>query len=288
MPDARKTLPQLKAEWEPCQKCELGVRRKTVDGKFVFGEGVRRGIMFIGEGPGTEEENSGRPFVGQSGRLLRTVLEKIGLVDYYISNVVACRSCAEAYDGEGNLINRKDKKTGITGPLIKDQPPAPKQVEACLPRLHEEIYLVDPILIVSLGAEATKALTGRAVSITRDRGNTEKICIPGSWHLPAQTEKKKLWIRKVHGQVVMPTVQNMVEYLLMPTLHPAYVLRTQSDERKGNPFESFLEDIKKAKAIYDRYMSEAFGVVPSESVLVTEESFPDVGGDDGNEETFTE
>lgn len=282
MPDARKTLPQLKAEWESCEKCELGVRRKAVGGQFVFGEGRRRGIMFIGEGPGVTEEAEGVPFVGRSGQLLRTVIGKLGLVDYYISNVVSCRSCADAYDSEGNLIVRRSRSTGVEEALLKDQPPTPKQAEACRPRLQEEIYLVDPIIIVSLGAEATKALTGRAVSILRDRGSTEKIGVPGAWYLPNLTEKKKLWVRKIHGRLSMPTVQNMVEYLLMPTLHPAYVLRTQTDERRGNPLQCFIGDIKKAKAIYDRYMSEAFGIVPSESIEVTEASFSIREGDEGN------
>lgn len=259
MPDARKTLEQLSEEWETCEKCELGVRRKETDGNFVFGEGRRRGIMFVGEGPGAIEEEVGRPFAGPSGKLLRDVIGRLGLWDCYFTNCVSCRSCSPAYDGGGQPIMRRDRATKKLLPLINDEPPTPAQVNTCLPRLHEEIYLVDPILIVALGAEAASTLLGRKVSILSERGRTMKITVPGAWSLPVLTEKKKAWRRKVRGEWVMPTVQNQVEYLMLPTVHPAYVLRFHSDRRKGNPLETFAADITLASNIYYRYMTEVHG-----------------------------
>lgn len=227
--------------------------------------------MFIGEGPGRVEEEMGRPFVGPSGKVLRRVIDRLGIQDYYITNCVACRSCAQAYNSEGQAITRKNRRTGELEPLIVDQAPNPSQIQACLPRLHELIYLVDPVIIVALGAEAAKTLRGRSVSILSERGNTEAIRIPGAWFKPRLTEKKKVWVRKIRGEVIMPTEQNEVRYLMIPTIHPAYVLRFHSDRRKGNPLETFVEDVKKAVAIYDRYMLEVHGVQHAERELSTQD-----------------
>jgi uracil-DNA glycosylase len=266
-PNARKTLEVLHDEWEGCTKCELGVRRKDVDGAFVFGEGERRGIMFIGEGPGRVEEEQGQPFVGPSGKILRKVIETLGITDYFIGNCVACRSCGPAYNSEGEMIMRKNRATQEMEPLIRDQAPTPLHIKECLPRLYEQIYLVDPVLIVALGAEAASALRGKPVKITSERGTTEAITIPGAWNVPVLTEKRKVWRRKVRGEIVMPTAQNQVRYLMMPTIHPAYVLRFHGDRRQGNPLSTFVEDIKKAVSIYNRYMLEVHGIQRAEREL---------------------
>jgi uracil-DNA glycosylase len=260
MLDDRKPLEVLEEEWAGCTKCPLGERRQEVGGAFVFGEGRKHGVMFIGEGPGQVEEAEGRPFVGPSGKVLRKVIERLGLIDYYITNCVACRSCAQAYNGEGQPIFRKDRRTGAQIPFIRDEPPTPLQIAACLPRLHELIYLVDPVVIVTLGAEATKTLRGKAVSILSERGQSMEVTIPGSWQLPVLTEKRQQWARRVRGELVMPTRRNEVRYLVIPTIHPAFVLRSHGDKRKGNPLESFIEDVKKAVAVYDRYILETYGI----------------------------
>ena len=124
-PDAHKKLETLRAEWLGCTRCELGVRRQAYDGEFVFGEGVRRGIMFIGEGPGEKEELSGRPFVGPSGRLLRHILKKLGVVDVYITNLVTCRSCAVAQTADGEPIFVPGRGGAPPTPRWQDQPPSP-------------------------------------------------------------------------------------------------------------------------------------------------------------------
>ena len=267
MPDFRKSLQVLHAEWSSCTACELGQRRHEVGGGFVFGEGSTRGVMFIGEGPGKNEEEHGRPFIGDSGRLLRRALHKLQLTNVYITNVVACRSCAPAFTGEGQPIVRTDRSTGQVYQMIRDEPPSPACMAACAPRLHEQIYLVDPVLIVSLGKEATQALTGKSQGILAARGSTQEISIPGAWHRPVRTEKKQAWLRKVRGQVVLPTEQNQVRYLLLPTLHPAFVLRTIEDKRPENPLQLFTQDMRRAAQLYDRYMLETHGVQSGERYL---------------------
>jgi uracil-DNA glycosylase len=234
-----------------------------VDGKMVFGEGARRGIMFIGEGPGSNEEVEGRPFVGPSGQLLRKVLTFFGAPNVYISNTVICRSAAPVLDPQGNPRFRGGKFGKPKVQLYRDEPPLPVHVETCKPRLYEEIYLVDPVIIVSLGVPASEMLLQRPVAITKERGTTHSCDIPGVFHRAKLTEKKKEWVRKVRGEVVMPTEQNMVRYLVLPTLHPAYVLRKHADHGPNNPFQQFRDDIRLAVKIYERYQHETHGIVPT-------------------------
>lgn len=270
-PDARKSLPVLRQEWLGCTHCDLGQRRIDMQGSFVFGEGTPRGIMFVGEGPGVEEEREGRPFVGRSGALLRRVLMQLGLEEFYITNIVCCRSCVPQVDGDGQPVFRKNYKTKIMEPAYKDEPPTPPQYFACLPRLHEEIYLVDPIVIVGLGGKACEALrNGKSITITRDRGEAEHISVPGAGFRPSVTKDQK-WTRKVKGEVITPVEQNEVRYHFIPTLHPAYVIRKLADQGPDSPFRHFVKDIKKAIATYEAYLEMVFGIVPQSRINLDEE-----------------
>lgn len=258
MADARNTLEQLRSDWEACRKCSLGQRREVENGSFVFGEGRPGGLMFIGEGPGWKEERDGRPFIGKSGTILRRALAKFKIDDIaYISNVVACRSCEQATDGTGQPIFRERK--GVKIPQWKDVAPPGPAVDACMPRLHEEIYLVDPILVVTLGVPASEALLGRSVKITKERGTPQHFSIPGAAWLPSLTEKKGIWRKDGEGKPVVE--QNQVRYLLLPTLHPAHVLRMISDCGENSPFKQFMSDLRTATKIYERYMLEVYGHV---------------------------
>lgn len=264
MPDARKPLNVLYEDWAECTRCELGVRRVAVKGAFVAGEGTPRGVLFVGEGPGREEETNGRPFVGPSGMLLRKVIQKFGLEDYYITNLVSCRSCAAATNPDGTpKFYQRGKGPPIQ--IFRDEPPLPMQIEACSPRFFEEIYIVDPIVIVGLGGRASEILSGHAItSIMRQRGELMTITIPGASYRPVLTEKRGAWVRKVKGQLVMPTEQNQVEYLMIPTLHPAYVLRKLEErDETTSPLVHFINDVRLAVKIYERYLLEAFGIEPS-------------------------
>lgn len=267
MADARRTLELLGQEWKGCTKCNLGAQREANDGKIVFGEGGVRGIMFIGEGPGEVEENSGRPFVGPSGEILRGILNRLGVENHYISNIISCRSCEPFADAAGNPIIRKS----FRGPprfIWKDMPPSPAAIEACKPRLYEEIYLVDPVVIVALGATAAKTLLRKHVAITDPsiRGQPVHIQVPGAGMRAVVTDKKGVWARKIQGKLALPIERNEVSYLCIPTLHPAFVARRIADRGADSPFSQLAGDIKKAVQVYERFMTEAYGTVPSGNI----------------------
>ncbi len=265
-----------------CSACELGVRRKAIGGQFVFGEGMKNGIMFVGEGPGSTEEEMGRPFIGPSGKLLRDVLTRIGLTQFYITNLVSCRSCAPVLDDLGQPRFRH-RRGSPPIPMFKDEPPLPAYVEACRARLYEEIYIVDPVVIVTLGGGAAEALLRRKVTITSERGQVTSMTMPGSTFRPVLTEKKKVWPRVKGTEITLPVEPTEVEYLVIPTLHPAYVLRKIVDRSTTSPFTQFVSDIVKGVATYERFMHEVYGVVPS---LVTEagKRFDDIAMDPNAED----
>lgn len=270
-PDYKKSLLVLRNDWQDCTKCELGQRRDAVGGNFVFGEGIPRGIMFIGEGPGRDEEENGRPFTGKSGKILRHVIARLNIERFYITNVVSCRSCGQKYDTEGNPSYRWDRSRGLKVPIILDQPPTPIQRATCLPRLYEEIYLVDPVIIVALGAEVSKMLSRKAITISRDSGTTMTITIPGAGYRPVVTEKRRVWARRIHGQLVTPVEQNEVEYLMMPIIHPAFALRNQSDARWKNPVQMFVEGMKIASQIYYHHTLEIYGDRPPIGIVTEDD-----------------
>ncbi|MDO4548855.1 MAG: uracil-DNA glycosylase [Clostridia bacterium] len=135
---------ELINEINACEGCEL-CRRRTY---AVVGEGNPDAeLMFIGEGPGEDEDRLARPFVGASGQLLTAMIEAIGLRrrDVYIANIVKCRP-------PGNRT------------------PSPQEAEACLGFLRRQVQLVRPEIIVLLGATAAKYTIGQDVRIRRDHG----------------------------------------------------------------------------------------------------------------------
>jgi uracil-DNA glycosylase len=263
--DARKSLGQLYREWEGCTRCALGARRQLLDTKMVKGEGRTRGIMLIGEGPGETEESQGQPFVGRSGYLLHRVLDALGMSDLvYITNVVACRSCQQKIDKDGNPVMKR-RGRAPKAPVWEDVPPSKSAVEACWPRLHQELYIVDPIVVVALGGSAAEALFGHPVSITQDRGKPETISVDGVGYEASLTEKRGAWVRGYQKGVgfTLPVVRAKVDYTVVPTIHPSYVLRKATDSSGDSPFKLFSDDLRLALKIYERYMLEAYGTTPS-------------------------
>jgi uracil-DNA glycosylase family 4 len=127
-----------------CTLCRLSEKRHTV----VFGEGdPHAAVMFIGEGPGAEEDRTGRPFVGQAGQLLDRMLFAIGLRrdQVYITNIVKCRP-------PGNRDPKED------------------EVAPCAPYLDQQIELIAPRILVALGKPASHRLTGTTKPIGALRG----------------------------------------------------------------------------------------------------------------------
>jgi len=265
MQDARKSLRVLREEWASCTRCELGPQRMSCEGELVTGEGSPRGLMFIGDGPGKDDETTGRPFFGDAGKILRRVLEKLGVPEYYVTNIVACRSCTPFTDAAGNVSMRKNYKTKQMEVSYRDEPPNPMQVASCLPRIQEEIYLVDPVVIVSLGTVATKALTRRNLSTLAQgvRGAAFHITIPGAGFQTVRTAKKDIWVRSQLGAITMPIETSDVRYLCIPTHDLGFVRSHLSDQGEKGPFREFVADIQKAMQVYERYMLELFGAAPS-------------------------
>jgi DNA polymerase len=175
-----ESLDALRAEIGDCRRCKLCAGRTHL----VFGVGNPRArVMFIGEGPGRDEDLQGEPFVGRAGQLLNDIITKgMGLKreDVYIANVVKCRP-------------------------PENRNPEPDEVAACEPFLKKQIDLVHPEVIVGLGKFAVQTLLQSKAPISKLRGH---------WH-------------RYHG---IP---------LMPTFHPAYLLRNPADKKL------VWEDIKK-------------------------------------------
>jgi DNA polymerase len=137
-----------------CRRCPLGSTRL----RAVPGTGSPEAqVLFVGEGPGFEEDRRGEPFVGPAGALLDRILAAIGLSrrTVYIANIVKCRPMKDPGDPEarGN-----------------DRPPTPEEMAACRPHLAEQIRLLAPRCIVALGAVAARALLGSEAPIGRLRG----------------------------------------------------------------------------------------------------------------------
>jgi len=136
----------LKEEILQCTKCELAKTRNHV----IFGEGnANAGILIIGEAPGRDEDLQGRPFVGKSGQLLDMILAACGFTrseHVFISNIVKCRP--------------PDNRV-----------PTHREATTCMPWLLKQIELINPKILILLGATALKYMAGPEHRITRERGN---------------------------------------------------------------------------------------------------------------------
>lgn len=168
-PDDMETL---REELGDCRRCKLHKTRKNI----VFGEGSDSArLVFVGEGPGRNEDIQGRPFVGEAGEMLSRIIRAMGLTrrDVFICNVVKCRP-----------------------PANRD--PERDEIETCMPFLKRQLSIIRPEVICTLGRVSTQALLGKDFRITRERGK---------------------W-RSYEG---IP---------LMPTFHPAYILRNKPREKE--------------------------------------------------------
>jgi uracil-DNA glycosylase len=185
--DPVERLREIREEIGDCTRCKLHAGRTHI----VFGVGNPRArLMFVGEGPGADEDARGEPFVGRAGRKLNEMIRAIGLTreEVYIANVVKCRP-------------------------PDNRAPEPDEVGTCAPFLFAQIEAIRPGAIVALGAPATKTLLGTRAGITQIRG---------SWG----------------------TFRGIP---VMPTFHPAYLLRAYTPENRRKVFD----DLKAARAKMD-------------------------------------
>ena len=187
---AADSLEKLRAALGDCRRCKLWSGRTHL----VYGVGNPRAeIMFVGEGPGRDEDLQGEPFVGRAGQLLTDIITKgmkLRREDVYIANVIKCRP-------------------------PENRNPEPDEVESCEPFLKKQIELIRPRIIVGLGKFAVQTLLQSKVAISRLRG---------IWH-------------EYHG------------IKLMPTFHPAYLLRNPGDKKLvWEDIQKVLEELKTASA----------------------------------------
>ncbi len=172
---------ELKAEVAACMKCGLCHKRTNT----VFGVGDEKAKwLFIGEGPGRNEDARGEPFVGPAGKLLDNMLLALGLRrgdNAYIANIVKCRP---------------------TDPTGKDRPPTAEEAAACLPYLLRQIALIQPTVIVALGKTAALALLGLdpETPVSSLRGKLHRyaerplvVTYHPAYLLRSPNEKRKAW-----------------------------------------------------------------------------------------------
>jgi DNA polymerase len=186
--DPARRLREIREQIGDCTRCKLHEQRANI----VFGVGDPGArLMFIGEGPGADEDAQGEPFVGRAGKKLDQMIAAIDLSReaVYIANIVKCRP-----------PNNRD--------------PDKDEVATCSPFLFAQIEAIRPRVIVTLGAPATRTLLNTRVGITKLRG---------SW-------------------------QSFRGIPVMPTFHPAYLLRAYTRENRGKVFS----DLKAARARMDQ------------------------------------
>ncbi len=184
------TLDDLARRIKDCQKCKLGRTRTNL----VFGVGNPKAeLMFVGEGPGFDEDRLGIPFIGRAGQLLTKIIESIKLTreEVYISNIVKCHPMKDPTHPEmrGN-----------------DRPPTQDEVAQCFPILFKQIGIIEPKIICTLGSPATKALLNLTEGIGKLRGKFYDFYPP-------------------YGKFGEPIK-------VIPTYHPAYLLRDPTRKRE--------------------------------------------------------
>jgi len=175
IPENFQSLEEIAAHISTCRNCPLCEgRTHTVPGE---GKADSPDILFIGEGPGADEDAQGRPFVGKAGQLLTKMIEAMGYQreQVFIANIVKCRP-------------------------PNNRAPLPEEMEACLPYLRQQIRVIRPKVVVGLGATAIKGLLGKTAGITRLRGTWQEyegIKLMPTFHpsylLRDPSKKKDVW-----------------------------------------------------------------------------------------------
>jgi uracil-DNA glycosylase len=190
--DKASRLAPIQARVAVCVKCPHLAASRT---QTVFGVGnPDADLMFIGEAPGADEDARGEPFVGRAGQLLTKIIETMGFTrsEVYIANVLKCRP---------------DMPRGSSG----NRPPTPEEMQTCLPYLAEQIDIIQPKVLVALGATAVEGLLGT-------RGTMREL--RGRWHFHHETP-------------------------LMITYHPSYLLRNQAPSEKRKVWEDMLQVLER-------------------------------------------
>ncbi len=186
------TIDQVRREAIICCRCDLCYGRQNV----VFGEGpVPARLMIVGEGPGAEEDEQARPFVGRAGKLLDRLLLDAGIrrEEAWVSNTVRCRPTAKSDSS------------------VRNRPPRVPEIRACDIWMTQELRFVSPNLLVCLGAVPAQALIDRKFRITQERGQ---------WHegrngIPAIATYHPAYVLRLTGEDRRSIESQMLEDLRM-------------------------------------------------------------------------
>jgi uracil-DNA glycosylase len=209
-------LAGLYEKYKDCTRCLLGRTRI----KFVFGVGPADAkVIFIGEGPGYEEDRRGEPFVGKAGQLLDRMLAAIEMsrkTNAYIANIVKCHPMAnpQTPEARGN-----------------DRPPHPEESEACSPILLRQIAVIQPRVIVTLGSPSTKMMLRTKEGITGLRGKFFPFAVD-AFYPPQEPKTAGLWGSTEPSSSaperlsIDPATREALRRIqVLPTYHPAALLR---------------------------------------------------------------
>ena len=237
-------LNALHQAWAGCQACGLCKERTRV----VFGYGSPDAqVMIIGESPGENEDRVGLPFVGQSGLLLDQFLGNVSSrqeVIQTLQSLLATTGRSQGAEQERNEYRIKLRELlcqefYFTNVVMCKPPenrdPAPKEMEACRTRLLEQIYTIDPVIVIAAGRIAAEAVIGKKISITQARGEIFDV--------------------EYQGKSVK------FVYPVMAVLHPSYLLRTNDFNNKGDSQgKKTYNDFLRAMKIVDEFNLRHYGV----------------------------
>jgi len=193
-------LERLRRDAADCRACPLW----QTGTQTVFGEGAASAqVVFVGEQPGDQEDKQGRPFVGPAGRVLDEALELAGIdrSTTYVTNAV------------------KHFKWTARGKRRIHAKPSWSEIAACHPWLQSELEVIEPTVVVCLGATAAQALLGKQFRVTRQRGT---------------------WVET-----------DLAEHVTA-TIHPSSILRQRTDEERHREMEGFVEDLKLVAVVIEK------------------------------------
>ncbi|MDY0885517.1 UdgX family uracil-DNA binding protein [Dongia soli] len=214
---AGKSLAALAKETATCKRCDIW----KCGGRAVFGEGaLTASLMLVGEQPGDQEERAGHPFVGPAGRILDEALEAAGFDRdmVYVSNVV------------------KHFKFEPRGKRRLHQRPTAGEIDICKWWLWQEVRLVQPRLILALGASAVRGLLGRSVAVGKSRGQIMTIGMPDAAAVPDTIPQADKLRRERDWQGA-----------LLVSIHPSFILRQRDDASRHREKQGFISDLKHAR-----------------------------------------
>ncbi|MBM3457580.1 MAG: uracil-DNA glycosylase [Armatimonadetes bacterium] len=206
-------LDMLRAPALACEKCGLSTSRTHV----VFGEGNPASpLVLIGEGPGENEDATGRPFVGRAGKLLDEVLYRAGMgrQHVYICNVLKCRATVLE---NGRRANR---------------PPTQEEMAACLPWLQQQLGIIQPLVILCLGAPAANTIIKKGFKMTAERGKWFTTSSYAPWAMAAF---HPAYVLRQHGPTYDRDVETLVQDLAAARQKVIEVKREQRARAGGPP-----------------------------------------------------